>query len=150
MYRKQTLLTIRCRATRTPSRYSFVGPSDFADVLGFPYDSPVSFRIIASKDTGLVIELLEEGTVTRTKTYSFKEGLELTAEGVIYFSRYPSAGSSDSPVVGFASGGYALYLNRENALVVLQSGSGAGVVGIFPMAIYGKFMSIFPRQNKEL
>ena len=124
----------------------FVGPHDITYVTGHLITTPDSFSIVANSDTGLIIELLKSGDTITTKEYSFDGGLELTEEGVLKLPKETDAGGHDSPVVGFASNQILFYLNTNDELVVVTSGGGAGIVGIFPMVVYGKLMAIFPRQ----
>jgi len=124
----------------------FIGPGEIGEVIGCSHLSPDSFRIIADGEKGLKFELLRKGELIDTKEFSFTEGLRFTKEGVIEFPRLGGFENDDSPVIGYGTKRYSLNLNRKNELVVVESGGGAGFVGIIPMGLYGKLMVIFPRQ----
>ena len=131
----------------------FVGPSDFADALGFPYAKADVFRITADKAKGLSVELLQSGTLVAEERYTFDQGLTFTKDGVLQLPSKTAFGDSDSPTIGVARQQISLSLNRDGHLVVVQTGGGAGFVTVLPMGVYGKLMAIFPRmdpQSKEI
>lgn len=128
-------------------RAGFVGVPDFATVVGAHYTKADSFRIRGLKAEGLSVELILDGNIVQEKTLLFDEGLALTGEGILKLPKETAAGSHDSPVIGVASRQISVFLNSDDNLVAVNSGGGAGFIGIFPMALYGKLMSIFPRME---
>lgn len=47
--------------------------------------------------------------------------------------------------IGCISHRFMLFANQDSDLVIVQSGSGGGLVTILPAFVYGKLMAIFPR-----
>lgn len=129
------------------SKMWLVELSNFADVIGFPYNKPDSFRLIGDITTGLTVELLKEGVATDTQKYTFSEGLIFRADGMIELPRKTETGSDDEPVIGFATPKkILLYLNDQDDLVVVKTGGGT----IIPLSSYGEVTGIFSRKKNEL
>ena len=131
--------------TYLSERAGFVGVSDFASVVGAHYTKADSFRIRAIESKGLAVELMRDGRISYEKMLLFDDGLVLTEQGILKLPKETESGSHDSPVIGVASRQLTIFLNGDDNLVLVNSGGGAGFVGIFPIALYGKLMSIFPR-----
>ena len=126
-------------------RAGFVGVSDFATVVVAHYAKADTFRIRGLKAEGLAVKLMRDGNIIYEEALLFDEGLVLTEEGILELPKETESGSHDSPVMGVASRQLTIFLNSDNNLVLVNSGGGAGLVGILPLALYGKLMSIFPR-----
>ena len=126
-------------------RAGFVGVSDFATVVGAHYAKADPFRIRGLKAKGLTVELMRDGNIIYEKALLSNGGLVLTGEAILRLPKGTESGPHDSPVIGVASRQLTIFLNSDGNLVAVNSGGGAGLVGILPLALYGKLMSIFPR-----
>ena len=126
-------------------RAGFVGVPDFTSVVGVRCGKVDSFRIRALEGRGVSVELMLAGNIVHEKTFLFDEGLVLTSEGILELPRTTEAGWFDTPVIGVASRRFSLFLNGNGDLVLVNSGGGAGLIGIVPMGVYGRLMSVFPR-----
>jgi hypothetical protein len=73
--------------------------------------------------------------------------LKINDEGKIELFTDSDCGGRDSPGFGCMSETVTLFINPEGDLVTVQSGGGAGVLGILPFGVYGKLVAIFPREK---
>ena len=127
----------------------FVGPSDMAQVLNFPYTRADSFRITGKTGFGLTIELLKDNQVQETCVFPLSSGLNLTPENLVELLEFKQLGSEDSPGFGYTNIKILLYLDEQGNLAVVNHGGGGGFATIIPMAVYGTMMGKFPRVEEE-
>jgi hypothetical protein len=79
------------------------------------------------------------------KTYETGKGLSIGRDGKFVISLGAVCGGHDSPGFGCGNSSVTLFINDKGDLAAISSGSAAGVIGIFPIALYTRHLAIFPR-----
>lgn len=123
----------------------FIGTSDFGFAIGV-YKEADLIRLTFVEDAGLTVTLERYNGIVFEKAYLFVDGLKTDKEGALCFPDRQSAGSHDSPGIGYSKHKFCIFINEENNLVLVQSGGGGGLAGVIPFAVVGNLMSIFPRK----
>jgi hypothetical protein len=114
-------------------------PAEGADV------AVLSFR----ENEGLSVRFERGGVHYHTVDYRFDAGLKITDDGKLELPGSAGCGGQDTPGVGCASSTITLFRNPSGDLVAVQSTGAAGILGIFPIGVYGRMVSIFPEVVKD-
>jgi len=110
-----------------------------------------SFKISAVKITKLskedfLIEYLESDKgMVGSRQYTNGADFHIDGEGVIEIKISSSCRGGDSPGLGCQWSSVKLFGDQSENLAVIQSDGGAGILGVFPVAVSGKYLSVFPR-----
>jgi hypothetical protein len=130
-------------------KMGFVGSAKFSDLLEIygEQNKADSFVITYSENEGLTVQFKEDGRNIFTKKLSPADGLKLNSEGKFEFHTPGGCSGDESGLFGCSSKTVTLFLNPDGDLVTVDSGGGAGMLGILPIGIYGKLVAIFPRMH---
>jgi hypothetical protein len=136
------------------SKMGFTGPQDLGELLRVPFmgadgiPTIGKFKVDAvqlsyANDTGLTASFERGGTVVARSTLTAKNRLEVSGNSLVI--RESGCGDADSIQKGCVKNSKTLFVNDAGNLVVVDSGGGAGLIGLIPAGVYAKLMSVFPR-----
>jgi len=101
---------------------------------------------VGFKNSELTFQFVDDfGKPLNSKTYRVGDGLGFTTDGKIELLTTSGCGGRDTPGFGCGSITKILFVNSQGQLVAVQSGGGAGLLGIFPFGVYAELISIFDR-----
>lgn len=124
----------------------FVGAASFTDLLDIYLEQKAdSFLLSFTKTDGLTVEFNADEKKIYEKTFGPMDGFKFNANGKIELKSTGGCGGHDSPGFGCMSKTVTLFLNPDGDLVTVQSGGGAGVLGILPFGVYGKLVAVYSR-----
>ena len=102
------------------------------------------FRISTLTNGDISIEALKSSTLIARVTWKTNQDFTFDG-GVINKKRKWGGGSYDSPGIVIGEGKDRLCLDEEKSLIVIQTGSMTGLIGVVPFFINSKGMSVFRR-----
>ncbi len=123
-----------------------IGKATIAEAMNIPAaNADTAYLWRASPDL-LIARFTKYGVIVAERTYKLNDGFRVDNAGRIAISNPTECGGHDSPGFGCGWGTVTIFENISGELAVVQSGGGAGVLGIFPIAIYAKHLSLFDRR----
>ncbi len=130
------------------SRGELVGAATLAEALHIAGREAEYAEVSFEPGNSLTVRFFKEGKATLEKTYKAGHALELRPDGSALVNLDTECGGRDSPGFGCGWGTVALFLDQDDNLNVVQSGGGAGVIGVIPVALYAKHLSVFRRVSQ--
>ena len=103
----------------------------------------VRFKVL-SKDEFASEYLDKNLNITGSRHYLRGQDYQVGNDGALEIKSASQCGSNDSPGVGCSWGGIKLFLDQTGNLAVIQTNSGAGLIGIVPVASGSNYLSLFP------
>lgn len=136
--------TFSCTASYTSRKAGLLGPS-----IETIFDGPQcdTITLAPSGDDALDAMLEKDGSVIHTTSLTKKDGLSRDTDAFLF--RVRMCGSEELQI-GCILYTFTLFANQQGDLVLIQSGGGGGLLAIFPVFVYGKLMSVFPRVPDEV
>lgn len=123
-----------------------IGHATIAEAMHIPAaDADTAYIWRTSPDLLIIRFTKDEGIVAERK-YKLNNGFRVDNAGRIEISNPTECGGRDSPGFGCGWGTLTIFENAAGELAAVQSGGGAGVLGIFPFAVYAKHLSLFNRR----
>lgn len=129
------------------SRGQLLGHVTLADALHIRAPQADTGYIWRMSTDVLLIRFTQADQLVAQRTYKLNDGFRVDSEGRIEIGSPAECGGQDGPGVGCGWGTATIFENSEGRLAVIQSGGGAGVVGVVPVAIYAKHLSLFLRRD---
>ena len=124
-----------------------VGHATIAEAMHIPAaDADTAYIWRVSPDL-LIVRFTKDGVTVAERKYKLNDGFRVDNAGRIEISNPTECGGRDSPGFGCGWGAVTVFENASGELAAVQSGGGAGVLGIFPIAIYAKHLSLFNRRT---
>lgn len=127
------------------SKGEFVAEDNLADLLGVVASESESVLVKFVAEKGLVFEF---DVNKYTKTYYLGKRLKIDNSGKYKVSIESGCGSSEG-AIACGGGSLSFFVNTHGDLVVIKSGGGGGLYGLFPIGIYAKHVSIFPMKEND-
>jgi hypothetical protein len=125
----------------------FLAIDNLAELLNVPALDAETVLVSLQKEGGLTLTFFKGATATASKTYRTQDGLSVASDGKIELPKNSSFVGGGG-AIGYQSKTVTLFVNKQGDLVTIQSGGGAGTVGIIiPIGIYAKHLAIFPQQK---
>jgi hypothetical protein len=142
------------RPSYSSSKMGLTGPPDLGELLRAPFMGsdgvPTIGRfkvdavlLVYSKDSSLVATFQRDGVVVAQSTLTKEDWIETSGNSLVM--KESGCGDADSIQHGCVRNSTRLFVNDAGDLVVIDSGGGAGLIGLVPAGVYAKLMSIFPR-----
>jgi hypothetical protein len=125
----------------------FIGHSTIAEAMHIAAENADTAYIWRASPDLLIVRFTKDGGIVAEHKYKLNDGFRVDNEGRIEISNPTECGGHDSPGFGCGWGTVAIFENASGELAAVQSGGGAGVLGILPIAIYAKHLSLFNRRN---
>jgi len=115
--------------------------------LNFSQSSKVSSVKVSklSKDDFLIEYIAGDKGVVGSRAYTRGVDFQPDGDGVIEIKISSQCGSRDSPGIGCQWETLKVFEDTSENLVVIHSLGGAGLLGVIPVAVGAKYLSIFPR-----
>lgn len=113
--------------------------------LGMPLVRASTVKVTRPTGSQLKLEFKAGQSTEAEKTYVDGAGMTIGPQGTFEISVPVGCGGHDSPGFGCGNKTVTLFLNSTGDLAAVESGSAAGVLGIFPFAMYSKQLAIFAR-----
>lgn len=131
------------------SRGEFVASPTLSGALGLSLVK--ANTVIVTRPTGsqLRLEFMDGASTAAVRTYVAGAGLVIGGDGSFQLSVPQGCGGHDSPGFGCGTKAVTLFVNTAGDLAAIESGGGAGLLGIFPFAVYSKQLAFFPRIRGE-
>ncbi len=102
-------------------------------------------RIKAVSKDEIATEYLDKNMrVVGSRQYIRGQDYQLNSNGSVEIKGSSRCASQDSPGVGCTRGSITAFLDQTGNLAVIEASSGAGIVGIVPVAGGHKYISLFP------
>jgi hypothetical protein len=97
------------------------------------------------KDNFLIEYIAGDMGVVGSRVYTRGVDFQPDGDGVIEIKISSQCGSRDSPGIGCQWETLKVFEDLSENLVVVESRGGAGLLGVIPVAVGAKYLSIFPR-----
>jgi len=129
------------------SRGELLGHETIADAIHISAANADTAYIWRESTDLLIVRFTKDGEVVAERKYKLNDGFRVDSAGRIEISNPTECGGRDSPSFGCGWGTVTIFENAGGDLAVVQSSGGAGGLGIFPIAIYAKHLSLFNRRT---
>ncbi|MGH7485987.1 MAG: hypothetical protein ACREMY_10370 [bacterium] len=130
------------------SRGELVGAATLAEALHIAGREAEYVQVSVESSNTLNVRLFKHGKPILEKKYTSGSAFELHPDGSALINLDAECRGKDSPGFGCGWGTVRLFLDQDDNLNVVQSGAGAGVIGIIPIALYAKHLSVFRRVSQ--
>ncbi len=127
------------------SKGELVAHETLAEALGLPARSAAWVYVWRISDSEVLVRFVTGSEVVHERRYRAGVDLSVGSDQRLELSKPTVCGGRDSPGFGCGGGSVSLFVNRNGELAAVESGGGAGVIGIFPIAIYAKHLATFTR-----
>ena len=124
-----------------------IGHATIAEAMHIPAASADTAYVWRASPDLLIVRFTKDGVFVGERKYKLNDGFRVDNAGRIEISNPTECGGHDSPGFGCGWGTVTIFENASGQLAAVQSGGGAGVLGIFPIAIYAKHLSLFNRRT---
>jgi len=127
----------------TRSKGEFVASPTLAEALDLPARDADWAYVWRLSDDEVLVRFVTAGATVYQRIYRRGVDLQVMPDQKLVFAITTRCGGRDSP--GFACGGgtVTLFVSPTHQLVAIESGGGAGVLGVVPMAIYSRQFAIY-------
>ena len=125
------------------SKGELLGHETIAEAMHIPAAKADTAYIWRVSQELLVVRFTKDGVVVAERKYKFNEGFKVDNSGRIEIGNPTECGGHDSPGFGCGWGTVTIFENAAGELAAVQSGGGAGLLGVIPFAIYAKHLSLF-------
>lgn len=95
----------------------------------------------------LVVRFTSNGDIVAERKYKLNDGFRVDKAGRIEIGNPTECGGRDSPGFGCGWGTVTIFENASGELAAVQSGGGAGMLGVIPMGVYANHLSLFIRRT---
>jgi hypothetical protein len=127
------------------SKGEFVADENLSGALGLGRVEAGTVTLTRPTASQLKLEFKDGQSTKAVQTYVDGAGLVIRPEGRFEISVPVGCGGRDSPGFGCGTKTVTLFVNASGNLAAIDSGGGAGLLGVIPFAVYAKTLAIFPR-----
>ena len=113
-------------------------------VIGYPAREASRVRLSIGNDGALIIECVSQNREADTLTFDPEDGFIYDTNGAISLKKSRGFVGEDGGF-GYETNKIRMFINSSGDLAVVRSGGGGGFFGPFPIGVYAKHLSVFPR-----
>ena len=127
------------------SRGELLASASIAEALGLPAKDAAWAYVWRVSEKEVLVRFVTAGKTIHEHSYHEGIDLRIMDDQRIVLAKPTVCGGRDSPGFGCGGGSVALFINPSGQLAAVETGGGAGVLGIIPIAIYAKHLAVFRR-----
>ena len=124
------------------SKGEFMANATLAEALGIHQARLSAWAYVwRVSDQEVLVRFISQGVTIAERRYLAGDGLRILPDQRIELKKPGECGGRDSPGFGCSTGTVTLFVNGSGELVAIESGGGAGLIGVIPFALYAKLVS---------
>lgn len=116
-----------------------------ADAFGFQIAGMATVKVSRPTVSELELDFRKPDGPAFVARYVEGKDFTLTPDGRFVIPLRGGCGARDNPGFGCGSKTVTLFINTEGDLAALESGGGAGLLGVIPLVVYARHLVLFRR-----